>query len=212
MPQTDADTNFARVAVLRRETADLADTLDDEQLALPSLCGQWDVRTVVAHLSVLPTVSKLRFGVVALRSRGDLDRTIDTLSRDLARAPIADLADALREHAASRATPPMMDSRAPLADLVAHSADIRIPLGLPFAPEPGDASVALDFISSAPLGFMPRRRLAGLRLVATDLGEAHGSGEELRGTAADLIVSILGRRVALDRLTGPGKDVLLARL
>ncbi len=203
---------FRRVAELRRELADVAETLTDEQLATPSLCGTWDVRTVIAHLTVLPTISKPRFGLAALRHRGDIDRTIDAISRQQARLPISRVAGLLRDNAESRATPPLMPAQAPLADLIAHTADYRIPLGLPFTPVAGDAELTLGFLSRSPLGFQPRRRLDGIRLVAVDLGQSWGEGAEVTGTAADLITSVLGRPVALDRLDGPGRDLLLSRI
>ena len=41
---------FVAVADERRAIATLIDGLDPEQLATPSLCGGWDVKTVAAHL------------------------------------------------------------------------------------------------------------------------------------------------------------------
>lgn len=203
---------FARLAELRRALADELETLSDEQLTTASLCGSWDVRTVIAHLTVLPTVSKVRFGMAAVRHRGNLDATVDAISRRQARLPVPQIAALLRDNAASRATPPMMPAQAPLADLIAHTADYRLPLGRPFAPEPADAEVTLGFLASSPLGFQPRNRLRGVRLTATDLGRSWGEGVEVSGTAADLITAVLGRPVALDRLGGEGRELLVSRI
>jgi uncharacterized protein (TIGR03083 family) len=41
---------FTAVANQRRQIATLIDDLDDAQLATPSLCTGWDVKTVAAHL------------------------------------------------------------------------------------------------------------------------------------------------------------------
>ena len=41
---------FTAVADERRKIAALIDDLDDAQLATPSLCTGWDVKTVAAHL------------------------------------------------------------------------------------------------------------------------------------------------------------------
>jgi hypothetical protein len=59
---------------------------------------------------------------------------------------------------------------------------------------------------------VPRKRLDGLRFVATDVDSSHGSGPELRGRAIDLSVAACGRGVVLDRLEGDGVGVLRSRL
>jgi hypothetical protein len=41
---------FAAVADQRRQIATLAECLDGTQMATPSLCSGWDVKTVLAHL------------------------------------------------------------------------------------------------------------------------------------------------------------------
>ena len=46
----DPDQIFAATAQERRRIADLIDSLDEVQLATPSLCAGWDVKTVGAHL------------------------------------------------------------------------------------------------------------------------------------------------------------------
>jgi hypothetical protein len=46
----DRETLFTATANERRRVADLIADLDDAQLATPSLCAGWDVKTVAAHL------------------------------------------------------------------------------------------------------------------------------------------------------------------
>ena len=48
--RVDRELVFAAVAAQRRQIATLIDGLDDAQLATPSLCVGWDVKTVAAHL------------------------------------------------------------------------------------------------------------------------------------------------------------------
>ncbi|WP_254781807.1 maleylpyruvate isomerase N-terminal domain-containing protein [Modestobacter sp. DSM 44400] len=43
---------FLAAAARRLAVADLLESLDERQLAAPSLCAGWDVRTVGAHLAV----------------------------------------------------------------------------------------------------------------------------------------------------------------
>jgi hypothetical protein len=72
----------------------------------------------------------------------------------------------------------------------------------------------LDFLMGrrATLGFLPRDRATGLRLVATDQPWQHGSGAELRGSSLLLALALLGRGPALDGLEGDGVSVLAGRL
>jgi hypothetical protein len=47
----DREDIFAAVANERRQIASPVDGLSDAQLATPSLCSGWDVKTVAAHIA-----------------------------------------------------------------------------------------------------------------------------------------------------------------
>jgi uncharacterized protein (TIGR03083 family) len=202
----------ARCAEHRRALADLVESLDDAQLATPSLCGKWDVRTVAAHLTVLPLVPPQKFAIALLKNRGSFHRANDAVARQLAAAPVTGIAADLRTHAESRKRPPRVGPVAPLADLLIHGGDIRIPLGIAFAPPAADLEVVLDFLAAAPYGFVPKGLLSGLSLQPTDLHRRWGEGEPVTGRAADIMMAITGRRATLSALGGPGRDRLAARL
>jgi uncharacterized protein (TIGR03083 family) len=203
---------FAACAEQRRACADLIETLDDAQLATLSLCGEWDVRTVAAHLTVPLLVPTLKFARAALRHRGSFDRTNAALAKQMATTPVPRIAANLRAHAESRYTPPVGGPRAPLTDLLIHGGDVRIPLGLPFDPPVDAVETALDFLTGLAIGFVPRGRLKDIRIAPTDSPRRWGSGAEISGRAADLMMAASGRRATLDELAGPGLDVIAARL
>jgi hypothetical protein len=73
--------------------------------------------------------------------------------------------------------------------------------------------VSLDFLTGgrAP-GFTTRRRLAGLRFVASDQTWEHGSGALVTGPAEALMMAMTGRPVALSELDGAGVRTLADRL
>jgi len=48
--------------------------------------------------------------------------------------------------------------------------------------------------------------------VASDQDWAQGTGQEVRGTSLALVLGLLGRRPALDDLSGDGVAVLAGRL
>ncbi|MDT4923127.1 MAG: hypothetical protein QOG01_840 [Pseudonocardiales bacterium] len=202
---------FAACAAQRRAFADLIETLDDAQLATPSLCGEWDVRTVAAHLTVPLLVPTLKFARAALRHGGSFDRTNAALAKQMATTPVSRIAANLRAQAESRYTPPVGGPRAPLSDLLIHGGDVRIPLGLPFDPPVRAVETALDFLTGLAIGFVPRGRLKSIRIAPTDSPRRWGSGGEITGRAADLMMAAGGRTATLDQLAGPGLDMLAGR-
>jgi uncharacterized protein (TIGR03083 family) len=211
----DRDQIHAAIAKERRRIADLIDSLDEAQLATESLCTDWDVKTVAAHL-VSPladgTVKPILLGLC--RPRGSLARGVDERARRRAQMPAAEIAATLRDLADHQYWyPPPYAASARLAEVLAHSGDIRIPLGLPFQPDPQLTATALDFLTGpASLGLVPWGRLRGLRLRATDIDRVWGQGQEIRGEAAQLLMAAFGRTAALDALDGPGLPVMRQRI
>jgi len=205
---------FAATAERRRAVADLLEALDESQLAAPSLCAGWDVRTVGAHLAQTAAPGALgEFLRDVVRARGSIHRANDAAARRAGRRPVARTVALLRERAESRFSPPMTGPRAPLTDLLVHEGDMRLPLGLDHDPDPGSVRVGLDFVTSErAIGFVPRGRLRGLRLVATDLDGEWGDGAALTGRAVDLLMAACGRSAVLTRLGGAGLPVLAGRL
>lgn len=206
------DAIFAINARLRRELADWLDTLDEEQLGTPSLCGRWTVRDVAGHLTAVVTMTNGALLRQVVRRCGHLHLANADLAVAEAHRPRAELTARLRAAADTRFRPPIVGARGPLTDLLVHDGDMRIPLGLPLRPEPAATVIALDFLTGFAPGFVPRRRLRGLRLVATDGPVDRGEGHEIRGAMADLVMAVCGRRPPFERLTGPGVALLAARL
>ncbi|MFE6968229.1 maleylpyruvate isomerase family mycothiol-dependent enzyme [Isoptericola sp. NPDC057653] len=205
---------FAATTRQRRSMADLLEELDGAQLAAPSLCAGWDVHTVAAHVAEATAPRALgRLLVDLARAGGSVHRANDAAARRAGLRPVGETVALLRERAESRVAPPVTGPRAPLADVLVHEGDMCLPLGLPYAPDGASVRVALEFVTSGrPVGFVPRGRLSGLRLVATDLGWSWGEGAELSGRGVDLLMAACGRAAVLPRLTGAGVPLLTARL
>ena len=121
------------------------------------------------------------------------------------------MAATLREHAASRFTPPMHGPAAPLTDLCVHTADMRTPLGLPLDIRADEAGIALDMLFGFSMFFVPRGRLRGIRAAPSDADRTWGDGAQLTGRTADILMAVLGRRDFLEHVNGPGRDLLAAR-
>ncbi|KUI36503.1 hypothetical protein AU195_12765 [Mycobacterium sp. IS-1496] len=203
---------LAAIADERRRVADLLDELDDSQLAAPSLCAGWDVKTVCAHLLSFLAEGTLRMTLLGVR-RGSPDRAIDELARRRAELSAGEIAAGLRSLADQQYWRPPPRAPGLLAEVMAHSGDMRIPLGFAFEPDPQRTAVALDFLTGpVPIGLVPLRRLRGLRLRATDIDRAWGTGPEIRGRAGELMMAAVGRVSVFDELEGPGLSVLRQRL
>lgn len=208
----DRECVIAAVADERRQIADLVDDLDDAQLATPSLCAGWDVKTVAAHLVSVFADSFWVFMGTALR-HGSMARAIDELARHRAELPAVEIAATLRRCADHPLSPPLFGPLDPLADILVHGGDVRIPLNLPFEPDPELAALALDFLTGPwPFGFVPLGRLRGIFLRSTDIDRAWGKGAEVRGPAAALMMAVSGRTALLHNLDGPGLPLLHHRL
>jgi uncharacterized protein (TIGR03083 family) len=209
----DRDGVFAATARERRAVADLIDSLDEAQLSTESLCTAWDVKTVAAHL-----VSMLMDGPAAVARLGmrymNPDRAIDVLAKRRARSPADEIAASLRRLADHHYwSPPPRGERGPLADVLVHSGDIRIALGLPFEPDPQLAAVAMDRLTQpTTTGLVPLSRLRGISWRATDIDRTWRKGEEIRGPVSALMMAVGGRGALLDQLDGPGLSVLRQRI
>ena len=204
----------AAIASERRRIADLVDSLTPEQLEVPSLCGDWTVRQVAGHLlaAVSRVPARQLLGIFAA-SGFRLHRANARLAVEVARRPPAVLAAELRSRADTRFRPPIVGYPGQLTDLQVHGQDMRRPLGLPHGLDLDRLRVSLDFLTGGrALGFTPRRRLAGLRLEATDLSWSWGAGAAVAGPAEALMMAAAGRRVALADLDGPGVRLLARRL
>jgi len=92
-----------------------------------------------------------------------------------------------------------------------HGEDIRRPLGLQHqSPEAALVAVA-DSYRRSNLLIGAKRRIAGLRLQATDADWALGDGPEVAGPPRSLVLAMAGRKGAQADLTGEGLAVLGTR-
>ncbi|MFE7419421.1 maleylpyruvate isomerase family mycothiol-dependent enzyme [Rhodococcus sp. NPDC057529] len=190
---------------------DLVD-LDSERWNEPSLCGEWTVHDVVAHLVDTARTTRLGFVVGLARARFDFDRlNARGVERERGASPQETL-ERLRRVALRTSTPPApLDSR--LVEEVVHGEDIRRPLGLTRS-YPAEAVVrSLRLQTRTPASFGGAKELvARVRLTAVDADISIGDGPDVRGTALSLLLAVSGRRVALDDLDGPGVGTLAVAL
>ncbi len=123
----------------------------------------------------------------------------------------ADLLAEYRE-SASRSTAPPGPKVTWLAEAVIHGEDIGRPTGRSLSVSTEALVAVADFCRRSTPLLHGKQRSAGFRLRATDIEWAVGSGPEVSGPAASLILAITGRSAALSDLTGEGVEELRRRV
>ena len=192
----------------RESLADLVAGLSPAEWAIPSLCAEWTVRDVVAHLT-LSAIGPVRVTGEMIRYGGSLSRTSrETARRRAATTSTPELVDLLRGMVGNRRHPIGTNYVDPLADVLVHGQDIAVPLGRARVMPIGAAVVSAERVATMGYWFWARRRLRGLRLEATDADWAHGDGAVVRGPIAVLLMVLTGRRARLDELSGAGVGAL----
>jgi uncharacterized protein (TIGR03083 family) len=202
----DVDAKWAVIAGQRRALADLVDERPDDDWERPSLCAEWRVRDVVAHVALTPRSPGLgTIVLMGLRARGDFDGVNRDMARDYAvRAPARLVAD-LRETADSRRKPAITTLDNLLFDVPVHVQDVAVPLGIEHLMPLDAARAGVERVWRMGWPFWAKRRLRGLRLRATDVQWAVGDGPEVCGRAQALLLLLTGRvAAALPSLDGPG--------
>jgi len=91
-----------------------------------------------------------------------------------------------------------------LGEIVVHGTDLRRPHGLAHTVDEAAQVVVADNCVRTNLLIGSKRRIAGLRLVATDVAWTHGAGPEVIGPLTSLVVAMSGRNDAVNDLGGEG--------
>jgi uncharacterized protein (TIGR03083 family) len=121
---TDVDT----MALARAERADMADllvTLEPEQWDAPTLCTQWRVRDVVAHVFSYDTLGTVALVRRFLAGRLDSDRVNALGVAACADDSIDELLALVKEHLQPRGLAAGFGGRIALTDGLIHHQDIR---------------------------------------------------------------------------------------
>jgi uncharacterized protein (TIGR03083 family) len=203
--------HWKAIAAERRALADDLDGLSELQWQTPSLCSEWTVRQLVGHLVVLQKISVPKLFLETAKARGNFDRANSKLAIREGVRPTADLVADLRRLAEGRFTAPGFSSSAPLTDILIHSQDIRLPLGLPSEQPVEPYRHVLDLLvtKKARGAFVPKQ-LPPVRFAPNDLDWSFGEGDTVAGTAANIALAMTGRVATLDALSGAGQPTFAA--
>jgi uncharacterized protein (TIGR03083 family) len=195
------------------ERGALADDLADlapAQWETPSLCGEWTVRDIVAHLSATASLNPGTFFFNMAKAGFNFDKFANgQIDKHRGADPAATLAE-FRGLQNSTSAPPGPKTSW-LGEVVVHGADVRRPLGIPHTYPPDAVREVIDFYKGSNMLIGSKKRVAGLALSATDHDWQHGEGEAVEGPLLSLLLAMTGRAAACDDLVGPGVPTLRSR-
>jgi uncharacterized protein (TIGR03083 family) len=196
------------------ERAALADDLaglDAEQWRRDTLCGEWDVEQVVAHLTAAASLNQWQWlrSMLGARFRPDVHNQ-RRLAEHCGSTP-AETLDRFRAVITST-TAPSSHTPAYLGEVVVHAQDIRQPLGLGRAPSVEALTPVADFFARRDFTVASRTHVADLQLRADDGPFATGAGPLVTGSTLALVMSMAGRVSYVAQLDGPGVPTLRSRL
>src|SRR3954469_11434517 len=151
----------------RKALAAQLEGLRDEQWESASLCAGWSVRDVVAHMTATAKTSPPQFFGKLIGSGFSFTKL---QAKDIAIQKGSSPADALSRFRSeiSSTTAPPGPKVTWLGETIVHAEDIRRPLGLSHD-YPTDAAIAVaDSYKGSNLLIGAKKRIAGVRLRATD--------------------------------------------
>lgn len=195
----------------RSRLAELLAGIGPERWALATLCTEWSVEQVVAHLTAAANTGRWAWIRSIIRAGFDPARhNARLLERHLGAEPGETLAK-LRE-AIPLTTAPTKDYPAFLGEVIVHGQDIARPLGLGLTPSPEAAIEVARYFSAKDFAVNSKTLVEGLALRAVDADFESGSGPDATGRLLDLVMAMAGRPEALSELTGPGVSELRRRM
>jgi uncharacterized protein (TIGR03083 family) len=199
---------------IHSERALMAETLaglPSDAWAKPSLCTGWTIQETAGHILAAAEQTPGNFYKELISARFKFDVFTDRAARRLGALGPAALIERLRARTTTTNHPPA-PVMAMLGEIVVHGEDIRRPLGIAHrAPEEALVAVA-DSYKKSNLLIGSKKRIAGLRLRASDADWKTGDGPEVTGPLASLILSMTGRKDALRDLSGDGLATFSSRM
>ena len=191
---------------IHSERAQMADTwtgLSVSQWAAPSRCQGWSVQDTAGHIVAAAEQTPVNFYKEMTAAGFKFNFFTDRGARRVGSAGPDQLVRRLRARTTTTNHPPA-PVMAMLGEIVVHGEDIRRPLGLKHQPPQAALVAVADSWKNSNLLIGSKRRIAGLRLQATDAEWAHGDGPEVSGPLLSLILAMTGRKAVHPDLSGDG--------
>lgn len=199
---------------IHAERSALAETLaglTDEQWAHDTLCPDWTVHDVAAHVISTPRIGWREMPAMLGRNLGRgyntmILREVKRLgARETRESILADFAT----YAASTHHVPTTTSVEPLIDALVHHQDIVRPLGLRHEMPPEAAAVAADRCRRLAWLMGSRGLVRRVRMTATDTDWVRGRGPTVEAPMQELLMLCAGRKADPASVSGDGVELLV---
>jgi uncharacterized protein (TIGR03083 family) len=174
--------------------ADLLASAPPDTWDASSLCDAWQIRHVVAHVTMPARLTPEEFGVEMATAGGDFTVLSNNVAARDASLPVADHLNQLRSPRLHAWQPPGGGAEGALSHAVIHSLDVTVALDRATV-VPADALVAVLGQLTAANGATFGLDLAGVRLEAIDADWSWGSGDPVRADRGGLVALLSGRRL-----------------
>jgi uncharacterized protein (TIGR03083 family) len=187
------------------------ENVTDAQWSTQSLCSAWTVRDVLAHMTTTAKMTPGRF-LAKFAGTGFQFNAMNAkgVNEELGATPAETLAGFRAQLDRTTAPPGPIDAM--VAEVVIHGEDIRRPLGIGRSYQPEALTLVGDFVIRGNLLLGGKRRATGLTLTATDVDWTRGTGPEVKGPLATIILALTGRKAGLADLSGDGVATLTSRI
>ena len=213
----EMDAMWAGIDDQRATTAALLEGLTPEQWEHPSLCDGWTVRHVAAHLTMQQQRVRDALAFISRHPRILRSMPLNTFIHDAGVVQAQALSTeqivaGIRDGMGSRRHNPGVTPLETLTDILVHSQDIAIPLGVDLPMRPPLSALAAtrrwDTRNTWLATVNRRLPLDGYQLRATDTDWSRGHGPEVTGPIGAILLLLTGRTAALEQLAGEGANVL----
>ena len=184
------------VAAQRRELVALLGGLAPEAWDRPSLCADWRVRDVVAHVTMPFRYSTRRIITEMIKAHGNFDRMADRCARRDGQASPDELLAVLCQNERNPWKPPGGGLAAALTHDVIHGQDITVALDVKHLVPEERLRIVLATITTPKSLKHFGTDLTGIELRASDIAWSFGSGAPLSGAGQDLALVLCAKEAA----------------
>ena len=185
--------------------------LSERQWQTPSLCAEWTLEEVLAHLTAAASLGRMAWlrsmFCAGFRPAVHNDRRL----REHRGVTPTQTLERFRAVIGST-TAPSSDTAAYLGEVIVHGQDIRVPAGIDTATDTEALTHVARFFAERDFTVPSRSTASGLRLRASDGPFDHGNGPVVAGPTLALVMAMARRAAFLDQLEGEGLRVLRERI
>ncbi len=179
--------------------ADLLTTMVVDAWDAPSLCEEWLVRHVIAHVTMPVRLTPAQFVSEMPAAGGDVTVLSNAVATRDGSRPTAELLDQLRSPELHAWQPTGGGAAGALSHAVIHSLDVTIALDRPTVAPTEAAAAVLDLLTAA-RGTWFGVDLTEVRLEAPDIDWSWGAGQLVRSDSGPLVALLSGRTLPDGRM------------